>query len=65
MKKKELYEAPRTKITEVELENGFMSSASMFDPENKQDNGLQIEGHEVGNEATYDNWDFNDPEFGN
>lgn len=63
MKKKELYEAPRTKITEVELENGFMSSASIFDPENQQDDGVTTEGHDLGNTGTYDKWDFEEQTF--
>ena len=57
MKKK--YIAPQTEMAEVELENGFMSSASIFDPENQQDDGVSIEGHEVGNTGDYTNsgWD--------
>lgn len=36
-----------------------MSSASVFDPENQQDDGVNIEGHEVGNTGDYTNvgWD--------
>lgn len=49
----EVYEAPRTRRTLVELEGGFMSSASIFDKENEQDNGLSIQGHEVGNTGDY------------
>ena len=49
----EAYEAPRTRRTLVELEGGFMSSASIFDKENEQDNGLSIPGHEVGNTGDY------------
>lgn len=49
----EAYEAPRTRRTLVELEGGFMSSASIFDKENEQDNGLSIQGHEVGNTGDY------------
>ena len=48
----------------VELENGFMSSASIFEPENNHDDDLRIEGHQVGNEATYDSWDFQDSQVG-
>lgn len=56
---KKEYIAPLTEKTEVELEQGFMSSASVFDPENGQDNGVSIEGHEVGNTGDYTDigWD--------
>ena len=56
---KKEYIAPLTEKTEVELEQGFMSSASVFDPENKQDDGVSIEGHEVGNTGDYTDigWD--------
>ena len=43
MKKK--YVAPQTEMSEVELENGFMSSASVFDEENQNDRGLTTEEH--------------------
>lgn len=57
MKKKE-YEIPRMDKLEVELEKGFMK-ASVFDPENNQDDGVTITGHEVGNTGDYSNigWD--------
>lgn len=57
MKKK--YEAPQTDFTQVELEQGFMS-ASIFDDENNQDDGVSIDGHEVGNTGDYTDigWDF-------
>lgn len=61
MKKK--YEAPQTDLTQVELEQGFMS-ASIFDADNNQDDGVSIEGHEVGNTGDYKYWDFQDPEIG-
>lgn len=56
--KKKLYETPRTQHVEVELEQGFMT-ASVFDPENQQDDGVSIDGHEVGNTGDYTNigWD--------
>lgn len=50
--KKKLYETPRTQHVEVELEQGFMS-ASIFDPGNQQDDGVSIDGHEVGNTGDY------------
>lgn len=62
MKQKEKYEAPRTACTEVELESGLLS-ASVFDPENRQDNGVSIEGHEVGTEADYTNIGWDDSPF--
>ena len=57
-KNKEKYESPFTKKTQVNLESGFMT-ASVFDPENGQDDGVSIEGHEVGNTGDYTNigWD--------
>lgn len=61
MKKK--YEAPQTDLTQVELEQGFMS-ASIFDADNNQDDGVSIEGHEVGNTGYYKDWDFQDPNIG-
>lgn len=55
---KKEYIAPLTEKTEVELEQGFMA-ASVFDPENGQDDGVSIEGHEVGNTGDYTDigWD--------
>ena len=63
MKKK--YEAPQTDLTQVELEQGFMS-ASIFDDDNKQDDGVSIDGHEVGNTGDYTDigWDFQDSQIG-
>ena len=59
---KDKYEAPLTRRTQVDLENGFMK-ASVFDPEANQDNGVSIEGHEVGNVGDYTGlgWDTTDP----
>lgn len=56
--KKTKYLAPSTKYTDVELEQGFMK-ASVFEPENNQDDGVTITGHEVGNTGDYSNigWD--------
>lgn len=63
MKKK--YEAPQTDLTQVELEQGFMS-ASIFDDENNQDDGVSIDGHEVGNTGDYTDigWDFQGSQIG-
>lgn len=58
MEQKSKYVAPSTQRVTVELEQGFMT-ASVFDPENQQDNGVAIEGHEVGNTGDYTDigWD--------
>lgn len=57
--KKEKYESPRTEKTQVNLESGFMT-ASIFEDVNNQDDGVSIEGHEVGNTGDYTEmgWDF-------
>lgn len=56
--KKEKYESPRTEKTQVNLESGFMT-ASIFEEVNDQDDGVSIEGHEVGNTGDYTDvgWD--------
>ena len=58
MEQKSKYVAPSTQRVTVELEQGFMT-ASVFDPENQQDDGVSIEGHEVGNTGDYTDigWD--------
>lgn len=58
MEQKSKYVAPSTRRVTVELEQGFMT-ASVFDPENGQDDGVSIEGHEVGNTGDYTDigWD--------
>ena len=63
MKKKKFYEHPQTVHTSVEAETGFMN-ASVFDSENEADDGVSIEGHEVGNEGDYTDlgWDNPGPE---
>lgn len=61
--KKKMYVSPETDMKFVELEKGYMS-ASIFEPENDHDDDLRIEGHQVGNEATYDSWDFQDSQVG-
>ena len=53
MEQKSKYVAPSTQRVTVELEQGFMSSASVFDPANQQDDGVSIDGHEVGNTGDY------------
>ena len=68
--KKKNYVAPRTEQKEVELENGFMSSASIFENPEIRDGGVEIEGHEVGNTGDYTDvgWDdtatFSNDSFG-
>ena len=62
-KEKVKYESPLTKKTQVNLESGFMSSASVFDPENQQDDGVNIEGHEVGNTGDYTKVGWDDQEW--
>lgn len=60
--KKEKYESPRTEKTQVNLESGFMT-ASIFEDVNNQDDGVSIEGHEVGNTGDYTKWDFQDDQI--
>lgn len=52
MKTQKKYEAPQTQHAEVELEQGFMK-ASVFDPADKHDKGVSIEGHGYGNYGNY------------
>lgn len=61
IEQKSKYVAPSTQRVTVELEQGFMS-ASIFDPENQQDDGVSIDGHEVGNTGDYTGigWDNDD-----
>ena len=61
--KKKTYVAPETEMKTVELENGFMT-ASIFEEENKHDEGLSTEEHGFANpgaewEGDYgeDKWD--------
>ena len=60
--KKETYESPRTEKTQVNLESGFMT-ASIFEEENDQDDGVSIEGHEVGNTGDYTKVGWDDQEW--
>lgn len=50
---KEKYESPSTRKTQVNLESGFMSSASVFEDGDKHDEGVSIEGHSIGNSGNY------------
>lgn len=56
MKRKE-YESPQTLIAEVEAESCFCGS--VFNPEDERDDGVTIEGQEIGNTGDYSNegWD--------
>lgn len=61
--KRKKYVAPETEMRTVELEQGFMS-ASIFEDENKHDEGLSTEEHGFANpgaewEGDYgeDKWD--------
>lgn len=60
--KRQCYEAPDMEVIHVELEKGFMR-ASVFEPENNQDDGVTITGHEIGNTGDYSNlgWDGEEP----
>lgn len=60
--KKEKYESPRTEKTQVNLESGFMT-ASIFEDVNNQDDGVSIEGHEVGNTGDYTDEGWDDQEW--
>lgn len=62
--KKEKYESPQTRKTQVNLESGFMSSASVFEDGTKNAEGVTIEEHGFANpgkswEGDYSNegWD--------
>lgn len=62
MKTKKIYNPPITEMVEVEFEGGFMvDSQHNVDEEIFNDNSrsgdISIEGHKVGNEATYGSWD--------
>lgn len=51
--KKEKYESPQTRKTQVNLESGFM--ASSIDPQNPNDTRTgQIEAHEVNTDFDFD-----------
>lgn len=58
--KKKLYETPRTQHVEVELEEGIMNTASVFDPEGQHDKGVTIEGHGFGNSQDFSDTSWDD-----
>lgn len=61
--KKKLYETPRTQHVEVELEEGVMISASVFDPNDNENREVYTDQHVVNpdmqdffnSENTWDN----------
>ncbi len=60
---KEKYESPSTQKTQVNLESGFMSSASVFEDGDKHDEGVSIEGHSIGNSGNYFDENTGDPSW--
>ena len=54
MKNKEMYEAPLTKLKQVELESGFME-ASVVDKDDNTDSQVT-----AGNQEIENNYDFTD-----
>lgn len=60
--KKKKYEAPQTRCLEVELEQGFMN-ASVFDPEDKHDEGVTIDGHKFGKKGDFSNESWEEATF--
>lgn len=62
---KKFYETPLTQHVEVELEEGIMNKASVFDPEDQHDKGVTIEGHGFGNGQDFSGtgWDDDNTTF--
>lgn len=60
--KKVVYVAPETKLTKVELENGFMKG-SVFEPENGNDKGLTTEEHGFANPEAQWEGNYGDSEW--
>ncbi len=58
MKNKETYEAPLTKLKQVELESGFME-ASVVDKDDNTDNPVN-----AGDQEIEGNYDFTDNTWG-
>lgn len=56
---KKHYTTPRTECISIELETAFMSKASVFEPENKNDKGVTINGHGFGEQIDLsdEGWD--------
>ena len=61
-KEKEKYESPLTKKTQVNLESGFMT-ASIFEEENKHDEGLSTEEHGFANPTKEWEGNYGDSEW--
>lgn len=57
--KKKTYVAPETEMRTVELEQGFMT-ASIFEDENKHDEGLSTEEHGFANPGAEWEGDYDD-----
>lgn len=51
--RKETYETPLFESIRVEMEEGIMLKASVFEPEDGHDKGVSIEGHGFGNSGNY------------
>ena len=62
--KKKMYVSPETDMKFVELEKGFMES-SIFKEEHNHDNGVSIEGHEIGYTGDYSETGWDQPIGGN
>ena len=60
--KKKKYVAPETEMKTVELESGFMT-ASIFEEENKHDEGLRTEEHGFANPTKQWEGDYGDSEW--
>lgn len=61
--KKKKYEAPQTRYLEVELEQGFMTKASIFEPEDGHDKGVTIDGHKFGEKGDFSNESWEETTF--
>ena len=59
--KKEKYESPQTRKTQVNLESGFMSAASVFEHGTENANGVTIEEHgfakPFNDDGSVNNWE--------
>lgn len=61
-KEKVKYESPLTKKTQVNLESGFMT-ASIFEEENKHDEGLSTEEHGFADPTKQWEGDYGDSDW--
>lgn len=60
--KRKKYVAPETEMKTVELESGFMT-ASIFEEENKHDEGLSTEEHGFANPTKQWEGDYGESEW--